>query len=91
MEAGRPLEGATQAGDTVMWIWDSAGHTVTSGDPSTCAPDGRFCSLNDTGCNNPTPQPSGTTYMHSFSTPGTFTYFCTPHCALGMTGSLVVQ
>src|SRR5260370_30519333 len=30
-------------------------------------------------------------YTHVFSSAGTFNYFCRPHCADGMTGTVIVQ
>src|SRR5258708_21134568 len=38
-----PATVTINAGDTVMWVWDSGLHTVTSGAPG--AVDGNFCSL----------------------------------------------
>jgi plastocyanin len=32
----------------------------------------------------------GQTYAHTFTVPGTYTYFCIPHEALGMVGKVVV-
>jgi plastocyanin len=57
-------------GDTVQWIWDDAGHSVTSG--SSCAANGGF----DTGIQN-----AGFTFTRTFTQPGPVPYFCTPHCA----------
>src|SRR5689334_471738 len=67
-------------GDTVMWTWKGINHSVTSGMPG--APDGMF----DSGIHN-----SGFTFSVTFSTPGTFNYFCSPHGACcGMTGKVTV-
>ena len=76
-------------GDTVQWSWSSGGHTVTSG--SQCSADGQFCSPSDSNCANALPSNVGATYSHTFSTAGTFPYFCIPHCSLGMVGTIVVQ
>jgi len=76
-------------GDTVQWVWDSDVHTVTSG--AECTADGMFCSPNDTNCASGTTSNAGATYEHTFTTAGTFSYFCTPHCTLGMVGSITVQ
>src|SRR5438046_3320496 len=46
-------------GDTVEWIWDASGHSVTSGTPG--APDGMF----DTGI-----QSVGFTFSFTFPTAG---------------------
>jgi plastocyanin len=69
------------AGDTVQWDWAGGTHTVTSGDPGTCAPSAGF----DSGI-----QSSGT-FSHTFPTPGTYTYICELHCGTGMTGQVIVN
>ena len=78
-----------QVGDTVQWMWSTGGHTVTSG--SQCNPDGQFCSPSDSDCASALPSSQGATYSHTFSTAGTFPYFCIPHCSFGMVGTIVVQ
>ncbi|HEX5166916.1 MAG TPA: plastocyanin/azurin family copper-binding protein [Thermomicrobiales bacterium] len=62
-----PLE--VTAGTTVTWTnGDDILHTVTSGAPG--AKDGRFDGTLDG---------SGTSYMVTFSEPGTYAYFCSRH------------
>jgi plastocyanin len=63
-------------GDTVQWSWSSSGHSSSSGTPG--APNGIW----DSGILN-----LGATFSHTFNTPGSFPYYCTPHgqCC-GMTG-----
>ena len=78
-----------RVGDTVQWSWSSSGHTVTSG--SQCSADGQFCSPSDSNCAGAPLSNQGATYSHTFSTAGTFPYFCIPHCGLGMVGTIVVQ
>jgi plastocyanin len=34
---------------------------------------------------------AGDVYLHTFTVPGTYRYFCTHHEGLGMTGAVVVQ
>jgi len=68
-----------QQGDTVKWTWRASGHSVTSGTPG--SPSGLF----DSGINN-----SGHTFSHTFSDPGTITYYCIPHGSSGMVGSVTV-
>ena len=68
-----------QAGDVVQWNWSSGFHTVTSGLP--CTPDGLFDAPLDPGH----PQ-----FSRLFDTPGTYPYFCRPHCLMGMTGTIIV-
>ena len=70
-----------KAGQTVEWDWASSGHSVTSGDSTKCTADGKFDS---------TVKSSGFTFTQTFATPGTFTYFCTPHCGAGMKGTITV-
>jgi plastocyanin len=68
-------------GDTVEWIWDSSTHSATSGTPGN--PDGLF----DSGVLN-----AGATFSFTFSTAGTFSYFCTPHgLCCGMVGTVTVN
>ena len=76
------------AGTTVRWTWAGNGHSVTSGDP--CTVDGQFCSPDDTNCDTGTLSNTGTVYEHTFGEPGTYSYFCFAHCALGMTGTVNV-
>jgi plastocyanin len=81
-----PATVTIQPGDTVSWVWSSTvvPHDVTSGTCSglTCTADGRFTSG--------APQVAPATFNRTFSTPGTFPYFCTVHLS-AMTGTVVVQ
>jgi plastocyanin len=72
------------AGDTVRWTWFSNGHSVTSGDA--CTANGQFCSPDDTNCDTGVLSNNGFVYEHTFAQAGTFNYFCSAHCTLGMTG-----
>ncbi|HSJ16139.1 MAG TPA: plastocyanin/azurin family copper-binding protein [Longimicrobiales bacterium] len=64
-------------GTTVRWVNDSdILHTVT--------PDGHTA-WSDTNL------PAGATFEHTFENPGSYPYFCTPHLAAGMTGTISVQ
>ena len=76
-------------GDTVRWTWANSGHSVTSGLP--CAADSQFCSPNDMNCPAGVLSNMGTVYQHTFAVPGTYSYFCFSHCALGMTGVVNVS
>lgn len=69
-----------QPEDTVRWRLASGSHTVTSG--GSCTPDGRF----DFALQGVGPDPGFT-----FADLGTYFYFCRHHCALGMTGKVVVS
>jgi hypothetical protein len=68
------------AGDTVEWeVLEQCclQHTVTrTSQPNTW---------------NSGPLSLEQTYRRSFPTSGTFTYFCSPHQGIGMTGSIVVR
>jgi len=68
------------AGDSVRWLWSGGSHTVTSGTP--CTADGAF----SYPLNSSNPQ-----VLIPFTTPGTYPYFCIPHCGMGMTGTVMVQ
>lgn len=75
-----PQNVTIQVGDTVQWTWAASGHSSTSGTPGN--PDGIW----DSGVQN-----SGFVFSQTFSTAGTFSYFCTPHGACcGMVGSVTV-
>ncbi len=77
-----PANVMIQVGDTVQWVWTSSVtlHSTTSGTPG--LPDGMW----DSGTHN-----NGFTFSFTFTTAGTFNYFCTPHGACcGMIGSVMV-
>jgi len=72
-----PADLTVAVGTTVRWVnGTGAVHTVT--------PDGH------TQWNDATLQAGGQ-FEHTFSTAGTFAYYCTPHRSLGMTGVIRVQ
>jgi plastocyanin len=71
-----------KVGQTVTWVWAAGGHSVTSGDPTSCTKDGKFDST--------VQATAGATFTHTFDSAGTFPYFCVPHCDVGMTGTIVV-
>jgi plastocyanin len=71
-------------GDTVHWVWDGFDHSTTSGSCSgtTCTPDLRW----DSGITN-----TGATFDFTFTTPGTYNYFCSVHGPLfNMRGTIIV-
>jgi plastocyanin len=82
-------------GDTVMWVWETPGHSVVSGtaisNPPAETPDGKFCSPSDTNCSTIQLSNMGATYEHTFTTAGSFPYYCAPHGTLGMTGMIQVS
>src|SRR5262249_46759659 len=73
-------------GDTVRWTWASSGHSVTSGNSTSCTADGQFCSPNNTNCSTCVLSNVNFVYEFTFTQAGNFSYFCCAHCALGMTG-----
>src|SRR5207302_4533845 len=75
--------------DTVRWTWAGSGHSVTSGPP--CVADSQYCSPNDMNCASGILSNQGTVYTHTFTRPGTYSYFCAAHCFLGMTGTVNVS
>jgi plastocyanin len=85
------------AGDTVHWVWASSSipHTVTSGTAPSA--DGKFCSIpegqDETAARCSTldyAKMAPNTYDETFTTAGTFPYFCLVHGA-AMTGTVIVQ
>ena len=76
-------------GDTVQWTWGSSGHSVTSGHP--CAADSQFCSPDDMNCASIILSNQGAVYSHTFTRPGAYSYFCSVHCIVGMTGTVNVS
>ena len=76
-------------GDTVRWTWSTSGHNVVSGTGGNA--DGRFCSPSDGGCDHAPLSNAGATYQHTFTTAGTFPYFCAVHVSFGMTGTIKVH
>ncbi len=34
---------------------------------------------------------NGSTFVHTFDTPGTYAYYCQPHLGQGMTGTVTVN
>jgi plastocyanin len=76
-----PSSVTIHTGDSVLWTWSSSGHSSTSGSPGT--PSGLW----DSGILN-----QGATFMHTFNTAGSFSYYCTPHGACcGMVGTVNVS
>ena len=76
-----PASITIQPGDTIDWVWAANGHSTTSGTPGN--PDGLW----DSGVQN-----APFTFSHTFNTPGTFSYYCSPHgnCC-GMVGTVTVS
>lgn len=79
-----PEQFTIQAGDTVLWEWDSGGHNVK---PSS-TPDESSWSGTEGG--EFETYDEGYTYEYTFDVTGTYDYYCAPHRASGMTGSFEV-
>ncbi|HEY3602927.1 MAG TPA: plastocyanin/azurin family copper-binding protein [Chthoniobacterales bacterium] len=76
-----PQDVTINVGDTVQWVWEANDHTTTSGTPG--HPDGIW----DSGIQN-----LGFTFSQTFTTAGTFAYYCTVHgLCCGMIGSVTVN
>jgi plastocyanin len=67
-----------RAGESVTWNFVAGPHSATSG--NCCSPDGTF----DSGVR------SSGSFSHTFSSAGTFPYYCTVHGSM-MTGSVIVN
>ena len=71
-------------GTTVKWVWKSDNHNVIpdqtpSGVTWKGTPGGESKTYN-----------TGYTYTHTFTTLGTYTYYCAPHKSAGMVGTIEV-
>ncbi len=76
-----PQHISVQQGDTVRWVWIEGTHTATSGE--SCTPNGLFDA--PISAANPT-------FEYTFNTEsGVVPYFCIPHCAFDMTGTVTVE
>jgi plastocyanin len=80
-----------KSGDTVVWknvsdmshsVTDVSSMAITAGDAALPPNAKEF----DSGL-----IPPGKDYSHTFTVPGTYKYFCLPHEALGMVGTVVVS
>lgn len=68
-------------GDVVEWNWQGGTHSVTEG--GNCTPAGGF----DSGV---TSASSADPFCVRFNQAGEVPYHCTPHCGVGMTGTVTV-
>ena len=75
-----PPDVTISAGETVAWVNDgSLPHTSTSG--TGCTADGTW---------NSGTLGNGESWSRTFTEAGTYPYYCTFHCAMGMTGTVTV-
>ena len=72
-------------GDTVVWDWQSGFHSTTSG---SCP--GNNCSPDHSPPTWDSPEQGSGTFSHTFTSPGTFTYYCRVHLS-AMQGTVIVN
>jgi plastocyanin len=87
-----PSDVTIHPGDTVHWVWNRGRHNVVSGPVAGGAgvADGKFCNPGAASCSAAPLQAPPYTYDHTFTDAGDFPYFCTPHVAMGMVGTVHV-
>jgi plastocyanin len=90
-----PEEHTASVGETVTWVFASPNHNVSGvpdHSPRTSLPDGAepFASYGVDGSPNETAE-QGSTFEHTFETPGEYTCVCIPHVRQGMIGTVVVE
>jgi len=81
-------------GTTVAFSFESSGHNVTSKPSASdeCEnPDEAEPFASYESDNHFEVVEQGSTYDHSFETPGRFVYVCTPHAGQGMIGEVTVE
>jgi len=77
----RPFEVVITSGTTVEWVWRDGGHNVVvSARPEQSEWAGHGAIEDD-----------GYVYEHEFTVEGTYRYYCSPHRAQGMTGTIHVR
>ena len=85
-----PSSLAVNAGDTVTWLNNStAPQIVTRCDPSACSGNGPGNGV-QSGPSSPTINASGGTFSFTFTSPGTYNYFCSCGYAM-LQGSITVD
>jgi|AntRauTorcE11898_2_1112593.scaffolds.fasta_scaffold12452_3 plastocyanin len=80
-----PSSVTVPVGDTVEWTWSSGGHNILV--------DSKPEESDWTGTESleGSVYDAGYSHSHTFDTPGTYAYYCSPHRASGMTGEVVVE
>lgn len=104
--AGIPAHAAnsTIAAQSLTYSWNPSSVTITVGDSVTWTTDGVYphnvCvqkpGTTGTTCDEFRNGPSSTDWSsyantHTFTTPGTYTFYCETHKSLGMTGTITVE
>lgn len=80
-----PAELTIRSGTTVRWEWASDNHNIVISEQ----PDGSNWQGTPGGSSDTYDE--GYSYEHTFTTSGTFEYYCQPHQSVGMTGTLMVE
>lgn len=75
-------------GGTVTWELESGSHTITAYAPKNDKP--QRIPESAAAWASDTLSKQGATFEHTFDTEGVFDYFCTPHEATGMIGTVIV-
>lgn len=89
-----PEEVTIGVGETVTWSFATGGHNVSARPedysevslPEGADPFASFDGDDPYSYNDP-----GSTFSHTFETPGEYVYVCVPHAATGMIGRVVVE
>jgi plastocyanin len=74
-----PTNVTIAAGDQVIWTWVASGHSSTSGTNGQAS-----------GLWNSTVLTSGSKFTNAFPATGTYSYYCSVHFNVGMTGAVIV-
>ena len=77
----RPYEVDIVSGTTVRWVWRDGGHNVVVDERPQESEWRGHGTIEDTGF----------VYEHEFTVEGTYRYYCSPHRAQGMTGTIHVR
>ena len=86
-----PASITIKAGETVEFVNDSPlVHTVTA-DPAKARNTDNVSLPEGAETFDSGNLASGESFSHTFAEPGTYKYFCIPHEAVGMTGTIIVQ
>ena len=77
-----------KAGTAVTFVWVSSGHSLVFGGGCAPATQGPSAGVNSGGVQNAGFQLS--VPLAVISTPGSYPYYCSPHCGSDMTGTLTI-
>lgn len=77
-------------GETVTWIVQSGGHTVTAYHPTNHSAYQSRIPLGAEPWDSELLTEKGATFSWTFDTEGVYNYFCRPHESIGMVGAIIV-